>query len=132
MRKYLLILIAFTGLFATAQAQNDLRSKLITKKDTVHAATSKTYNVTVTGSKTMLTLQTNVTKITGVTLAGYIDYYGSVDGATFYRYATDTLSNGTATYTKSFNYNPYYSWRVKYTQTNTDSTAVEPWILYRK
>lgn len=128
MKKILLILwVAIIGIAAHSQAYN---AKMGTDT-TLAVAGTKTYTATVTGGKSNLAFQMNITKNSG-TVAGSIVLKGSIDGGTTYAtLATHTLTDASAVWLDTYAYNPCQKYQVIVTTTGTSSTTWQVWILYR-
>jgi hypothetical protein len=127
--KKILFLVSFLAAVFISQAQG-YNAKIGTDT-TLAVAGTKTYSVTLPGGKANIAFQTNVTKNSG-TVAGTIVLKGSCDGGTNYAtLATHTLTDASAVWLDTYNYNPCGKYQVIVTTTGTSSTTWQCWLLYR-
>lgn len=130
--KKILLLIALACSFIGAQAQNrqlDLSGGEFTLED----AAADTSYVTITGAKHTVTFQFNVSKTSG-TVAGTIVLYGSIDTSatpTYYPIDTITLTDATASYKLTYNYNQAQKYMAIGTTTGTQESDHHYFVLYR-
>lgn len=133
------IALAITIPKAHAQVSNGVYLKSVASRsfvnDTVSNATVKTQYASITGFQNIVTIQTELTKISGTT-AGAVYLYGSLDNVTYVRLVTDSLllSNVSTVQSKIWLVQPssvqYYQVRV--VPSGTQSTNIKTYAIYRK
>lgn len=137
MKKILLFLFMATCLIAVNQKvsaqvqQPKALSQAMRTLDTLTNVETSTSNVfTVTGSKSTLSFQVHLIKISG-TMAGTINVLASVDGTNYYVLGTASVTDGTKSYGFNFAYNPAQKYKVEVVASGVSSYSAQPWILYR-
>lgn len=118
------------GLFAVSQAQTLMApaADTTTNADTVYLVSPK-----LTSSYDVVTVQLNVTKISG-TVAGNAEIQASLDGVNYSTVAEDTLTltNGNSSKIWALGRSDYLYYRVRVATSGTQSSAARGIILYRK
>lgn len=143
--KKLFSLLLIGALFAIAlpkvqaQVSNGVYLKSVSSRsfvnDTITNATVKTQYASITGFQNIVTIQTELTKISGTT-AGAVYLYGSLDNVTYVRLVPDSLllSNVSTVQSKIWLVQPssvqYYQVRV--VPSGTQSTNIKTYAIYRK
>lgn len=99
--------------------------------DTLTDAEADTLNLnSVQGVKSVVTLQVDVTKISG-TVAGTVKYYMSTGGTKYKLIQTDNLTDASGTYSYSFIPSTGINYRAIVATTGTSSTSYTGRYLYR-
>lgn len=102
--------------------------------DTLTNADTTTYTVGIAGSKSNITFQTNVLKISG-TVAGTIKVYGSADGGTNYvttALTSVTITDGSVNYSIPYTVNSYDHYKVQIITSGTQACSQRTRLLYRE
>ena len=101
-------------------------------KDTLIDADTTTYEVLITGSKSNISFQCNVIKISG-TVAGKVDIYGSVDGVTYETavIGTATKTDASANYVIAFTTNKYQKYKVLSIGSGTNHHSQRIYLMYQ-
>lgn len=102
--------------------------------DTLTNADTTTYTVTVSGSKSIISFGTNVTRISG-TVAGTVKLYGSVDGTNYTTYAVDSLalSNSSVNFLPlKLTSNPYQKYKLTIITSGTQVCSQRTYLIYRQ
>lgn len=132
--KHIITIIAFLLTGLAASAQTDYHAD-ITGLDTLTDTEADTSILTITGSKSAITFQTNVTKISG-TVAGTIVVQGTIDTTAsptrWVTLETDSLSDATAVYSTTLTANNWKKYRVIRTGSGTQSSSHRTFVLYRR
>jgi len=136
MKKFLTLMLFAVSMAIGANAQSrDYNGKLTgTAPDTVAGGAADTVVLAVKGSKSAVTFQHIVTKISG-TLAGTIKVFGSIDGGVTYGTTvlnTYTLTDASSVGQYSVDYNGYTHYKVIIAPTGTNSASYHIWALYRE
>jgi hypothetical protein len=142
MKKILSLIIACLFVVSISNGQALQMTGGYVTGDTVVNTASKACSTKVVKSYKSITIQANVTKISG-TVGGAITLQGSVDGVNFVTADTAAfVSDGPATYTATnsasqskvwvINGSPYVWWKVSYTGTGTMSAILKGYILPRE
>lgn len=134
MKRILIFILSMSMLFVSMDAspQSAFQGAL-GALDTLTNADTSTYTVTVSGSKSSVTFQVNVLKISG-TIAGFVKLYGSADGTNYTSKAIDSvaLENVSWNYTIPRDYNPYAKYQLKVITTGTSSVSNRAWMMWRR
>lgn len=111
---------------------DDQRS--ITTLDTLTDGADDTTIVTITGGKSAITFQTNVTKISG-TVGGQIILEGTIDTSEtpiWVHIESDTLTDATGVYTVQLTANHFKKYRLRRNTVGaTQSASYKSYLLYR-
>lgn len=139
MKRFITILtLAICAVVSTtdkAQAQYEQGGELsLILNDTVNNAASSTSSVvTIPRSRTNITFQYNVTKVSG-TVEGYVQLEATIDTSSSPAWvviATDTLSDASQNYSRTLTTNSYKKYRGKLTTTGTSQVHWDCYNLYR-
>lgn len=130
--KKILFLSTLVLMFSLARGQSAVQTAL-GALDTLTNADTTTYTVTVSGAKSTLAFQTNVTKISG-TVAGTIKVYGSLDGTNYITTAVTivTVTDASVNYGITYTSSPYVKYKVQIITSGTQSCSQRTWMVWRK
>lgn len=142
MKKFILSIIVCLFIVASSNGQAYQMTGGYTTGDTVVNTASKACSLKVVKSYKSVTIQANVTKISG-TVGGTITLQGSVDGVNFVTCDTAAfVSDGPATYTATNSASqskawivsgaPYTWFRLNYVGTGTMSAIIKGYLLPRE
>jgi hypothetical protein len=127
--KKILILCSFLIAFCVGHAQQ-YNAKIGTDT-TLAVAGTKTYSISITGSKQNVSFQINETKNSG-TVAGTAVLKASIDGGiTYITLSSHSLTDASGAWLDTYAYNPAQKYQVVVTTTGTSSTTWQVWCLYR-
>lgn len=115
------------------QARTNYAAYLSATNDTLTNADTTTYTVSVTGKKSTISFQTNITKISG-TVGGTIKIYGSVDGTNYATTALTTinLTDASANHATVYTSNGYQKYRYQIITSGTQACWQKTYVLYRE
>lgn len=134
MKKFTALLLVCAA-FAMPSIAQSYNGKLTgPTADTLTNAQTVDYVLKVTGAKSNLTFQYNVTKVSG-TVGGTIKVFGSIDGGVKYvdtPLNTYTIANGNQVGGFTLPTNPYGTYKVTVTTPASQVSVYEIWGLYRQ
>jgi len=131
--KKLIGIIGVLLMLAFIPQQSNAQSGYLGALDTLTNADTTTYTVTVTGTRSIISFGTNVTRISG-TVAGTIKLYGSVDGTNYTTHAVDSLalSNSSVNFLPlKLTSNPYQKYKLTIITSGTQACSQRTYLIQR-
>jgi len=134
MKKLLLLVALFIGITVTSKAQD--YSGLLKAATTITAPTTDSTVVAITGSRSVVTFNAQLTKVSG-TVAGSITLMYKTTKLASEQWITHTTTAltdqaGTKAYTFELAKNVGVQYKLVLTTTGTSVNTYRPYLLYRK
>lgn len=138
MKTIVLVLLMFVCISSASAQTGDASGSYagyVAPLDTLVAADTAIHTMVITGSKSAIAIQVDVTKIGATTIAGTLNLYGSINGVTYLTApiaSAVTVGNASANYAFTLTNNPYKKIKLIILGSGSGTASYRPYLLYRK